>query len=50
MKEHEETLGSDRHVQQLNCGDGFTNVYIQLIHVDVWQKTQYCKVISLQLK
>ena len=25
--------------------------YLQLIHVDVWQKpTQYCKVIILQLK
>ena len=21
-----------------------------LIHVDIWQKPQYCKVISLQLK
>ena len=28
-----------------------TYVYLQLIHVDVWQKpTQYCKAIILQLK
>ena len=28
-----------------------TYVYLWLIHVDVWQKpTQYCKVITLQLK
>ena len=27
------------------------NVYLRLIHVDVWQKpTQYCKAIFLQLK
>ena len=27
------------------------NVYLGLIHVDVWQKlTQYCKEIILQLK
>ena len=27
-----------------------TYVYLWLIHVDVWQRTQYCKVIILQLK
>ena len=28
-----------------------TDVYLWLIHVDVWQKSsQYCKVIILQLK
>ena len=28
-----------------------TYVYLQLIHVDVWQKpTQYCKAIIFQLK
>ena len=28
-----------------------TLVYLQLIHVDVWQKpTQYCKAIILRLK
>jgi hypothetical protein len=28
-----------------------TYVYLWLIHGDVWQKaTQYCKVITLQLK
>ena len=30
--------------------DGGTYVHPWLIHVDVWQKTKYCKVISLQLK
>ena len=31
--------------------DGGTHVQTGLIHVDVWQKpSQYCKVISLQLK
>ena len=30
--------------------DGGTPVHPWLIHVDVWQKPQYCKVISLQLK
>ena len=34
------------------CGDmmGGTHVHPWLIHVDVWQKLQYCKVIILQLK
>ena len=28
-----------------------TYIYLQLIHVDVWQKpTQYCEAIILQLK
>ena len=27
-----------------------THVHPWLIHVNVWQKPQYCKVISLQLK
>ena len=28
-----------------------TNVYLELIHDDVWQKqTQYCKTVTLQLK
>ena len=28
-----------------------TNIYLWLIHVDVWQKpTQFCKAIILQLK
>ena len=28
-----------------------TQVYLQLIHVDIWQKpTQYCRAITLQLK
>ena len=30
--------------------DGGTHVYQWLIHVDVWQKSQYCKVIILQFK
>ena len=30
--------------------DGGTHVHLWLIHVDVWQKPQYCKVIILQLK
>ena len=31
--------------------DGGTHVHLWLIHVDVWQNpSQYCKVISLQLK
>ena len=31
--------------------DGGTQIYLWLIHVNVWQKPpQYCKVISLQLK
>ena len=25
-------------------------VYVELIHVDVWQKTKFCKAIILQLK
>jgi len=29
---------------------GGTHVHLWLIHVDVWEKTQYYKVISLQLK
>ena len=28
-----------------------TYIYLQLIHIDVWQKLiQYCKAITLQLK
>ena len=30
--------------------DGGTHVHLWLIHVNVWQKSQYCKVITLQLK
>ena len=30
--------------------DGGTHVHPWLIHLDVWQKPQYCKVIILQLK
>ena len=30
--------------------DGGTHVHPWLIHVNVWQKPQYYKVISLQLK
>ena len=30
--------------------DGGTHIYPWLIHIDVWQKSHYCKVISLQLK
>ena len=30
--------------------DGETQVHPWLIHVSVWEKPQYCKVISLQLK
>ena len=26
------------------------HVHLWLIHVDIWQNPQYCKVISLQLK
>ena len=29
---------------------GWTHVHLWSIHVDVWQKPQYCKVIILQLK
>ena len=29
--------------------DGGTHVYPWLIHVNVWQKPQYCKVIRLQI-
>ena len=32
-------------------GSGWgTHVHPWLSHVNIWQKTQYCKVISLQLK
>ena len=39
-------LGGEREAQRAGkC------VFLQLIHVDVWQKpTQYCKAIILQLK
>ena len=30
--------------------NGVTHVYPRMIHVNVWQKPQYCKVISLQIK
>ena len=39
--------GGEKGVQE---GKG-THVYLWLTHVDVWQKkSQYCKVIILQLK
>ena len=30
--------------------DGWTQVYLWVIHVDVWQKPQHCKEIILRLK
>ena len=46
-------LGGGRENQEgvCLCTYRYTDVYLWLIHVDVWQKpTQYCKAIILQLK
>ena len=43
--------GRDGEGGKRGIPDGGIRVYPWLIHVNVWQKpTQFCKVISLQLK
>ena len=42
--------GSDGEGGGSGVQDGRTHVHPWVIHVNVWQKPQYCKVISLQLK
>ena len=42
--------GSDREEGGRGGSGWGTHVHPWLIHVNVWQKPQYCKVISLQSK
>ena len=42
--------GSDGQGGGSGIQDGRTHVHPWVIHVNVWQNPQYCKVISLQLK